>query len=392
MKIGLVLSNPPGYSETFFNSKIKGLIANGVEVILYTQVDSSEFELCKVVTGPKVYANPVLQFLNMLSVFLSLLSKFSVVKRYVVLERNEQTSWHNLIKKLYLNAHLLNADLDWLHFGFATQAIGSELVAKAIDAKMAVSFRGFDINVYPVKHPKCYALLWDNVDKVHSISQYLLDKAYSLGLKITTQSKIITPAITQETLSLTSEKQENIETLQLLTIARLHWIKGIDLLIETAVLLKNKGVHFTWKVIGSGDQKSMERYKFHIYERGLQDEVLLLGKLTHEQTLTQLQQTEIYVQPSLNEGFCNAVLEAQALGKLCVATNIGGLPENIIDAKTGWLVPNNDAKSLTSKIEEVMSLSNEYKNSIRTAARTRVESHFTIEQQRREFVKFYKRL
>jgi colanic acid/amylovoran biosynthesis glycosyltransferase len=389
VKIGLVLSNTPAYSETFFNSKIKGLIANGVEVVLYTQVNNYEFDLCKVVTGPKVYANPVLQLFNMLSVFLSLLPKLLVVKRYVVLERNEQTAWPNLIKKLYLNAHLLKADLDWLHFGFATQAIGSELVAKAIDAKMAVSFRGFDINVYPIKHPKCYVLLWDNVDKVHSISQYLLDRAYSLGLRKTTVSEIITPAITQETLCLTSKKQENNETLQLLTIARLHWIKGIDLLIETAALLKEKRVSFTWKIIGSGDQKSIERYKFHIYERGLQNEVLLIGKLTHEHTLTQLQRTDIYVQPSLNEGFCNAVLEAQALGKLCIATNVGGVPENIIDTKTGWLVSKYDANSLVAKTVEVMSLSNETKNSIRTAARTRVESQFTIKKQQQKFVKFY---
>ena len=32
MKIGIVLSQTPGYSETFFNSKIKGLLKNGVDV------------------------------------------------------------------------------------------------------------------------------------------------------------------------------------------------------------------------------------------------------------------------------------------------------------------------------------------------------------------------
>ena len=389
MKIGLVLSNPPAYSETFFNSKIKGLIENGFEVILYVQKGNPEFELCNVVTAPKVHVNPVLQLINMLSVFLSLLSKFSVVKRYIVLERNEQTSWFNLLKKIYLNAHLLKADLDCLHFGFATQAIGSELVAKAIGAKMAVSFRGFDINVYPIKHPNCYNILWKHVDMAHSISQYLLDKAHGLGLSQTTHSTIITPAVNYKKLNAILIEQQNNERLQILTIARLHWIKGIDLLIESAVLLKEKGVSFTWKVVGSGDQKSVERYKFHIYERGLHEDVLLLGKLTHKQTLIQLKQTDIYVQPSLNEGFCNAVLEAQALGKLCIATNVGGLPENIINTKTGWLVPNNDAKGLTSKIEEVLSLSNEYKNSIKTAARTSVELQFTIEQQQQKFMNFY---
>ncbi len=59
----------------------------------------------------------------------------------------------------------------------------------------------------------------------------------------------------------------------------------------------------------------------------------------------------IYVQPSLNEGFCNAVLEAQAMGKLTIASNVGGLPENIVDGKTGWLFENLSSESLAQQIE-----------------------------------------
>ncbi len=389
MKIGLVLSNPPAYSETFFNSKIKGLQSNGFEVILFTQKGNPEFELCKVVTAPKVHTNSILQLFSMLSVFLSLLAKLSVVKRYVALERNEQTSWFNLIKKIYLNAHLLKSNVDCLHFGFATQAIGSEFVAQAIGAKMAVSFRGFDINVYPIKYPKCYNLLWKHVDAVHSISQYLLDKAHGLGLSKTTPSVLITPAVNCKALSSVSVEQQDGSKLQVLTIARLHWIKGIDLLIEAAALLKKNNVSFTWKVVGAGDQKSLERYKFHIYERGVQNEVILLGKLPHENTLIQLKKTDLYVQTSINEGFCNAVLEAQALGKLCIATDVGGLSENILDKKTGWVVPKCDSKALVSKIMEVLSLTEEAKENIRITARARVESQFSIEQQQEQFVKFY---
>ena len=392
MKIGLVLSNPPAYSETFFNSKIKGLQDNDFDVILFTQVTNPEFNLCKVFTAAKVYANPVLQLFNILCVFLSLLSKFYVVKRYIVLERKEQTSWFNLLKKIYLNAHLLKADLDWVHFGFATQAIGSELVAKAIGAKMAVSFRGFDINVYPIKHPKCYDLLWGHVNKVHSISQYLLYNAHSLGLSKKTSSMLITPAVNCKALSSVSFKQQDRSKLQILTIARLHWIKGIDLLIEAAALLKINNVSFTWKVVGSGDQNFLERYKFHIYERGLQNEVILLGKLTHENTLIQLKKTDLYVQTSINEGFCNAVLEAQALGKLCIARDVGGLSENILDKKTGWVVPKCDSKALGAKVMEVISLTEGAKENIRIAARARVELQFTIELQQQKFINFYKTL
>src|SRR5690606_24217934 len=151
----------------------------------------------------------------------------------------------------YLNAHILKAKLDWLHFGFATQALGSETAAKAIGAKMAVSFRGFDINVYPIKNPDCYKSLWKHVDNVYSISQYLLDKALSMGLSSKKPSTIITPAVNMDILPNASNAtgQENIK---IVTIARLTWIKGLDVSIAAMAILKEKGIKFTYCIIGEG--------------------------------------------------------------------------------------------------------------------------------------------
>src|SRR5690606_6736250 len=153
MRIGLVLSQTPGYSETFFNSKIKGLQENGMVVYLYCQNKKDDFKACPVIESPKVSRNPLLQTWYFIKEFLLLLPHLSTVLRYIKLERKEGSGLFRILKKIYLNAHLLKARLDWLHFGFATMALGSETVAKSIGAKMAVSFRGFDIAVYPVKHP-----------------------------------------------------------------------------------------------------------------------------------------------------------------------------------------------------------------------------------------------
>lgn len=391
MKIGIVLSNTPAYSETFFNSKIKGLLSNGFEVVLFVAENDRNFNLCDVKTAPSIYkGSPIALLLSFIKVYFMLLFSSKRVIRFYKLERKEGTPYVLILKKIYFNTHILTSkNIDWIHFGFATQAIGKENIAKSINSKMAVSFRGFDIGVYPLKYPGCYKLLWKHVDKVHSISKYLLHQSYDLGLSVKVPYEVITPAVAIEKLNLVSNKKQKTETIQIVTIARLHWMKGIDLLIETAALLKENKVDFVWEIIGSGDQKATERYQYHIYEKGLSGQVKLLGKFSHENTLKHLKNTGLYVQTSLNEGFCNAVLESQALGKLCIATNVGGLSENIINTKTGWLVLKNNAKSLASKIEEVLSLSNENKASVRAAARTRVESQFTIEQQQREFVKFY---
>src|SRR5690606_32047031 len=112
-----------------------------------------------------------------------------------------------------------------LHFGFGTMTLGSEYVAQAMGAKMAVSFRGFDISIYPVKHPGCYQLLFERVDKVHVISNDLATLLYKQGLRKEKEVVKITPAI--DTTYFQTVKEKHNATIQLMTIARLHWKKGL---------------------------------------------------------------------------------------------------------------------------------------------------------------------
>lgn len=389
MKIGIVLAQPPGYSETFFNSKIDGLQAQGFEVTLFCQQNRSDFKACEVRTFPRKKRNPITLAFSFLSIYISLLPYLAKIIKWYRIEK--PSSFIKFLTRVYLNAPLLKADLDWLHFGFGTMALGKESLAKVIGAKMAVSFRGFDINVYPKKYPDCYTKMWDYVDRVHSISNYLVKEAQDLGLDKNIPCHIITPAVELNQLQeLASVNKTNISKLRLITIARLSWIKGLDFLVDTAFYLKKQGVDFEWLIIGDGGNQERERYLYHAYEKNLINEVKFIGKKSHQETLKFLQSADIYVQTSYNEGFCNAVLEAQALGKLCLAFNVGGLPENILHGNTGWLLENFNTVQLAKKIIEVSQLSEEEKNKITSRAIARVKEEFNIEKQQREFVNFYK--
>src|SRR5690554_145734 len=336
MRIGIVLSQTPGYSETFFRSKIKGLQENGMKVRLFCQNKKEAFELCPVILSPKVSKNPLVQTWFFVKEFALLLPYLSIVMRYIKLERKEGTAWLPLIKKTYLNAHLLKSKLDWLHFGFATMALGSETVAKAIGAKMAVSFRGFDMAVYPVKNPGCYELLWKYVDKVHTIGDGLLDMAKKHGMPETIPYLKITPAIDISLFhSLPSDFPIKDKPI-FMTTGRLHWIKGYVATLEALAILKANGLDFTYKIVGEG--KDYERIAFAAYQLGLSENIEFLGKLPHGEVKEHLQTADIYLQYSVQEGFCNAVLEAQAMGKLCVVSNAEGLSENVLHDKTGWVV------------------------------------------------------
>ncbi|MBD0836996.1 glycosyltransferase family 4 protein [Aestuariibaculum suncheonense] len=388
MTIALILPVPPGYSETFFKSKIRGLQDNGYKVILVTAATKDRFKDCKHVVHPKVYKSLIKQSLAMLIVGLGLLPHIKQVIRYVRLERKNKTTLKRIIEKVYINATLLKLKADWLHFGFATMAIQRELVAKAIKAKMAVSFRGYDINVYPLKNKEVYKLLWKNVDKVHSISNDLLQRAYALGLSETKNYQIITPAVNIKNLPVLRERELSAP-LKMVTIARLHYIKGVDLLLETAHILNQRGVNFIWEIIGGGQAQDEERYLYQCYKLGLKNKVKFKGKLDHKETLDVLGQTDLYIQTSLIEGFCNAVLESQSLGKISIAFDTGGLKENIKDGETGFLVKPNDTVAMANMIEYVIGLSEAEKQKMQQLAIRRVKQQFNIEQQQQAFVAFF---
>lgn len=387
MKIGLVLSTTPGYSETFFRSKIDGLQKNGVEVILFCYKKNKDFTLCQVVEGVRVSSNPLVQGWYFLIEFFRLLPYLLRVIRYIKLERKESTSWNQLPKKIYYNAHILKAKLDWLHFGFSTMALNSETVAKAIGAKMAVSFRGFDIAVYPVKHPNCYKLLWKYVDKIHTISDSLVSLAKSHGMTENIPTKKITPAIDIDLFHIPSHSSTKPEKTTFITIGRLHWIKGYVEVLEALAILRSQGLDFSYRIVGDG--KEYERIAFAAHQLGLKENVEFLGKLPHGEIKKELEAADIYLQYSLHEGFCNAVLEAQAMGKLCIVCGTGGLLENVAHGQTGWVVPKYSPELLAEQIKKVLLMEEGEKRRISGNAVERVRKEFNIEKQQREFLEFY---
>ncbi|HKO76853.1 MAG TPA: glycosyltransferase family 4 protein [Flavobacterium sp.] len=389
MRIGLVLPAVPGYSETFFVNKIRGLHLHGHEVFLFVSGSHivKTFEGATVVAAPKLSGNLPLVFLQESCSFLILLLlNFKVVRQFYRLERNEGTSFFSILKKMIINHHLLSAKLDWLHFGFGTMALERENVAQAIGAKMAVSFRGFDIAIYPLKNPNCYDKLWKKVDKVHVISDDIADLVYKNGFQNKEKIFKVCPAIDVNYFSNVKETEAN-QKIQILTIARLHWKKGLEYTLEALALLKKKGVAFQYTIVGDGIEK--ERLLFAAHQLGLTDSITFTGKLEPTVVRQLLGDATLYVQYSIQEGFCNAVLEAQAMGKLCIVSDAEGLSENVIDGVTGFVVAKRNPVSLAEKIQAVTEMTENEKSLMTEKAISRMKNEFTLEQQQNKFLAFY---
>lgn len=386
MKIGLILSSAPGYSETFFNYKIKGLRALGHEVTLYCAHVEADFDLCPVVKFSKRYPFLPFQIAVLIRVYFSLLPYLGKVIKFYRLESRNGVSKARIFKLVYFNAPIFKSKLDWLHFGFGTLTLGRESLSKAIGAKMAVSFRGFDIGVYPVKYPNCYDRLWRSVDKIHVISEDIRELLYVNGFKDEVPVVKITPAIDTDVFINASESGLH-KPLRLLTVARLHWKKGLSYTLEALSLLKRSGHSFHYTIIGTGE--AYEHLVYLVSQLDLSEEVTFIGRLSHLEIKDYMKNADIYIQYSIQEGFCNAVLEAQAMGLLCVVSDAEGLSENVIHKKTGWVVPKRSPGILYRTLREIIQLPKEEQKAIAEHSVSRVKAEFNLESQRRQFSKFY---
>ena len=385
LSIGLILPALPGYSETFIHSKINGLLHHGFKVSLFV---AGKGDLKSIPVTVPVYFQ--ININNKLCLFTILITSFIlhplICIRFIKLEKSSHGNWIRGFKNLIINAHIIGKNLDWLHFGFATTALWRENLASAMGIKAAVSLRGFDIGLYPHQHPNCYNLLWQKIDKVHTISDDLYQKAVDLGLDPKIPYEKITPAINIEFFKSNIDKDLH-NPLRILTVGRLTWKKGYEYALKALVLLKNAQINFEYHIVGEGHYR--EAIMYSIYQLGLTKNVMLTGKISAVEVKNEMEWADIYIQPSLQEGFCNAVLEAQAMKCLCIVTDAEGLSENVIDGTTGWVVPRRSANSIVNSLLKIIDMSPDSLKIIRDSAAIRVKEKFNLTQQNELFRNFY---
>jgi len=99
--------------------------------------------------------------------------------------------------------------------------------------------------------------------------------------------------------------------------------------------------------VGKGDlEKELREEAFRM---GVSERVSFLGWRDDVAEIMQL--LDVFVLPSLNEGMGRVLVEAMAAGKPIVASNVGGIPDLIIQGENGLLVPAGDAEALAGGIE-----------------------------------------
>jgi len=132
-------------------------------------------------------------------------------------------------------------------------------------------------------------------------------------------------------------------------IGRLADGKGFDVLLDAAESIRGDDV----SVCLIGDGPLSDSLSDEICERGLTDDVFLTG--FRDDIPRVLAASDILVLPSFREGTPRVITEAMASGLPVVATDIAGIPEQVVDGKSGYLIPTGDPDALADRLDELLS-------------------------------------
>jgi glycosyltransferase involved in cell wall biosynthesis len=140
------------------------------------------------------------------------------------------------------------------------------------------------------------------------------------------------------------------DTPSILFISNLSKSKGVLDLIAAFAQLKENGSEFKGWIVGNAHDLSLKEVQDIINEKGLQDEVLLLGPKYGDDKFKLFREADIFVLPTYFEAFPGTILEAMQFELPVVATREGAIPEIVTDYETGFLVEKRNINELFKRM------------------------------------------
>jgi glycosyltransferase involved in cell wall biosynthesis len=167
------------------------------------------------------------------------------------------------------------------------------------------------------------------------------------------------------------------------TVGRLDEQKAQRVLIDAAPLVLERHPNARFVLVGDGPLRA--RLEEQARALGVGDAIVFAG--ARDDVPRWLASFDVFALPSLFEGLCYAVIEAQAAGVPVVATAVGGVRETVVDGVTGIVIPISDPQALAHAILQLLDQPDDARRLAAEAA-VRVE-HFATERMVAETIALY---
>lgn len=217
------------------------------------------------------------------------------------------------------------------------QYLPSFFVVDKVNAKRKVGY--VNTLIYPPK--SLLNTLQQNfkeLDLIVAVSQDAKHSIVNLFPELSNRIEIIKDSISKSNIEKMAQEYAPLfpeeAKLKMVTVARLFdGAKGMDILLETALYLKRKGVNYHWIVVGDGGfRPQMDSF---IREHHLEKNLILLGETPNPYPY--IKHATLYVQTSRFEGYGLALAEARLLNTPIVTTAYEGWEMQMVHLKNGYV-------------------------------------------------------
>lgn len=282
--------------------------------------------------------------------------KFFTLPIEALRKRNCYLATRSCIKALSKNA----IDFSLIHAHFLEKGFVGASLKSLCGKPLVVTAHGGDVYDLPFRN-SWYKILaryvLSEADQVITVSQFNAKKLLSLGVSSNKlhvipngyDEKLFNPVPLYEArkkLCLPFSKKV------LLSVGGLVDMKGHTCLVDAMRIVLKKRNDVILVIVGSGPLK--EKLHKKAKKLGLNGKILFVGRKKHDEIPMWINASDLFVLPSLSEGFPTVIPEAMACGKPVIGTCVGGVPEAITSDDVGVLVNPKDPEALAQVILEAL--------------------------------------
>lgn len=276
-----------------------------------------------------------------------------------------------------------------IHAHFGIEGVYALPLAKRLGVPLVTTFHGFDATLSTaallsspawMNYPLHRRSLAQQGALFLCASSFIRDRVLALGFP---EARTRTHYIGVDWRAIVP-RDPSEETRTILHVARLADVKGTKYLIRAFAAVASKHTDVDLIIIGDGPRR--RTLQTLARSLGLESRVHFLGAQAHSEVLAHMRRAAMLVLPSVRtatgrvEGLGMVLLEAAATGIPVVASRIGGIPEGVLDDRTGFLVPERDAEALARRMNDLLS-DPTMRLRMGAQARALVEERFDIRMQ-----------
>ena len=227
-------------------------------------------------------------------------------------------------------------------------------------------------------------------DKIISVSNYTNDKIKKLHhlsdskcsvLNNCIDPYLIRPSVKQRSGKLIKRygfKKDDVIILTLTRVSQRDRYKGYDHVLEAIATSENR--NFKYLLAGSYDAPEATYVKNLAMKLGMSDRLILAGFVPEEELPEYFSTADIYVMPSVKEGFGIVFVEAMFYGLPVIAGNADGSKDALLQGQLGLLIPPENPSAIVDALKTILENSNQY-----LPDQKLLHEHFSYETYKREF-------